>query len=142
VTSFWLSLALGAWLIGWLLDVRPALRRRMLAQLAVECDLPNCPDRDRSRLHPEFCRPVLRVRGAIRERNGTDALMAILCAAWWPVRLTVILLAGLLEAAGRGVGAVVLSAPLTAPELERRLHEQQAEIARLTAQIDEGGRRD
>lgn len=56
--------------------------------------------------------------------------------AWWPARLLVIGFVLLLRTIGRGVGVAVLSAKLTAPEMQRRIDEQAAEIARLTKEID------
>ena len=130
---FWVALAV--YLLGWVLDIRPALRRRMLAEVQVPCDRPDCRDREQWIIHPQHCEPVFRHRGAVRERDGGDAAAAVLVAGLWPLHLVGLALGLVLYGAGRGAGALILGGRLTVPELERRLREQQAEIGRLTKEI-------
>lgn len=136
---FWSVLAV--YVLGWVLSVRPALRRRMLAEIQVPCDRPDCPNLDSDLIHPNHCDPVFRPRGAVRDRRNADAWAAVGWAGIWPLTLLAVGLASVLyvvfAAADRGVGAFVLQAPLTGPELERRLREQEAEIDRLSKQITE-----
>jgi hypothetical protein len=66
---------------------------------------------------------------------------ALWYAACWPFTLAWRLLTSAARLAGRGVTtAVSRTTPLTQPELERRIAEQQREIARLSAQLAEDSR--
>lgn len=126
----WLLVAV--WLVGWLLAVRPSMRRTMLQVVCDQCLATEawCSHRSSRRLV---------VRGAEFDRTGGDVAWSLWIAAWWPVWLTFVLLRILLTALGACVKtAVIRATPLTGPELERRIAEQQDEIARLTEQI--GGR--
>lgn len=122
------------WLGGWLLAVRPAMRRRMLLRVCVQCGAinDNCFYRGASGWHPARYATL----GAARERNGRDVNAALWRAACWPFTLAWWLLAGAARLAGRGVtAAVIRSTPLTEPELERRIAEQAREIERLGRMI-------
>lgn len=128
---------LSVWLVGWLLAIRPAMRRRMTQQVCTRCDEVVLPQR-RPEVHSAWYghTPAYVIRGAMRERDGYDVAEALWRAAWWPAPLTWWLVTVAARLAGRGVmTAVVRAAPLTAPELERRIAEQHAEIERLTRQI-------
>lgn len=126
---------LAVWLAGWLIAVRPSMRRVMLQIICSRCRGGAC-DCDRRWHEPSRARKV--VRGAEFERTGGDVAHALFVAAWWPVWLTFVVLRTTLRRLGVGVKAAVLWAtPLTGPELERRIAERDAEIARLTAQIDD-----
>jgi hypothetical protein len=117
------------YLLGWVLAVRPAMRRRMLQEV---CDpwghtRAQCECWGDSRYAP---------RGAIADRTGEDVAAAVALAAVWPAWLALTVVVKTSAAFGRGIKtAVDRATPLTRPELERRLAEQQQEIARLTAQI-------
>jgi len=136
------------WLVGWLLAVRPSMRRTMLQEVCSNCGRTGC-DCKVWDSHPEFpdvisLRDYKRapkvVRGSRFERTGGDVAWSLWIAAWWPGWLTVVVLRATLRTLGAGVKtAVIRATPLTGPELERRLKEQQAEIARLTKEI--GGTR-
>lgn len=114
---------LAVYLLGYVLSVRPALRRRMLRKCCEMC---------RRNIYHTTCKGKPRaVRGAISDRNGVDAFVAILEASWWPVRLLALWLAFLLGITGRGIGAVVLSGKLTMPEMERHERERTDELQRF-----------
>lgn len=126
--------ALVLYAIGWLAAIRPAMRRRMLQKLCVGCA------REESYGHPYQCQYAYHERymprGAMYERTGGDVAWAIFAAAWWPTHLLWTIAVRLVQLFGAGVKrAVDYVSPLTAPELERRLSEQAAEIERLTRQI-------
>ncbi len=128
-------LMLVAYLLGWLYAIRPAMHRRMLQEVCVECDHKN-DGQHWSVVHSR--RDRYAPRGSIRERNGYDVGWALLAAAWWPTHLAWTILVQLARPLGAGVThAVNRAAPLTAPELERRCAEQAAEIERLTGYIDQ-----
>lgn len=131
-----LLLILAAYVVGWLLAIRPTLRRWMLTEVCPACRVGNnCRAQYSNGPHSHD----LKARGAISDRDGRDAAGAIGCAAWWPIRLVFIAVAFVVRGAGRGIRSAVLSGQLTGPEMERRLREQQAEIDRLSAQIDTKG---
>lgn len=131
---WWLVFAV--WLVGWVLAVRPSMRRRMLQQVCRVCAHRRCS--------PEACRCICSrhdavPRGAARERTGVDVAAAVWFAAGWPLWLVVVTVLVTLVAAGAAVKtAVIRATPLTGPELERRTAEQEAEIARLTELIGGG----
>jgi len=126
----WVILAL--YVLGWLLAVRPMMRRRMLRDVCDYCGM------DWACGHAAAWRGRL-VRGSRFERDGTDVAMALLGALWWPLWLAFLAVRWSALLAGRTVRRAVFSAtPLTVPELERRLAEQQKEIDRLGAEIGEG----
>lgn len=132
-------LIFGAYLLGWLLAVRGSLRRRMLTKVCRKCGKESARspssrycDTPNPMVHEEPDTP----RGAVRERNGRDVAVAIWVAAWWPLRLFFVALYRTVAALGGGIKTAVLRAtPLTTPELERRLREQEAEIKRLTSEM-------
>jgi hypothetical protein len=126
----WLILA--GYLLGWVLSLRPAMRRWMLHEVCVSCRLGRSCPFDSGYKHGRRA-----ARGAIEDRNGLDAAGAVWIAAWWPFRLVAVAFWVLLRTIGGGLGRAVMAGRLTEPELERRMREQQAEIARLTAQIGE-----
>lgn len=129
----WLLAAV--WPVGWLLAVRPSMRRTMLQEVCSKCRVDGCDCASRARRlgHKP---PPLAPRGALRDRTGGDVAWSVFAAAWWPVWLTFTVLRIALRALGAGVKtAVIRATPLTEPELERRIAEQQDEIARLTAEI-------
>lgn len=134
--TWWMVLA--GWLLGWLLAVRPAMKRRMLQPACVECGdhwMCNCGDVS-AVSNKRYNIPQRVVRGSKFDRAGVDVFMAIVRAASWPVWLAWAVATMVLVHLGRGVRfAVVRATPLTKPELERRLAEQQKEIDRLTAEI-------
>lgn len=111
------------WAAGWVLAVRPSMRRTILQEVCSACrGRALCDCKDKSRV----------VRGSQFERTGEDVAQSLWIAAWWPVWLTVVALRRL----GAGLKtAVIRATPLTGPELERRIAERDAEIARLTEQI-------
>jgi hypothetical protein len=126
-----------AYLIGWLLAIRPALRARMLK---VVC--PKCDDRWSTADHRCHRNSKPAPRGSLREREGRDVAVAVavFVAAFWPPHLAWRVLAATVGLLGNGVTAAVTRVtPLTGPELERRIREQQAEIERLTDQMGTDG---
>lgn len=132
----WVCVAV--WLVGWLLAVRPSMRRTMLQEVCSKCRADVCDCASSARVFGQDP-PPLAARGALRDRTGGDVAWSVFSAAWWPVRLAFVVLRAALRALGAGVKtAVIRATPLTAPELERRITERDAEIARLTAQISEG----
>lgn len=126
----WLLVAV--WLVGWLLAVRPAMRRTMLMVVCSDCRAPSgctCSGRP-------WDAATRVVRGSAFERTGGDVAWSVWIAAWWPVWLAFVVLRKTAAAVGAGVKtAVIRATPLTEPELERRIAEQQEEIARLTEEI-------
>ena len=118
--------------IGWMLALPGALRRRMLATICSACG-------GQWAHHSNSARDCRRrggkdiPRGAMRERNGWDVLAACGRALCWPVMLPVRIMRFLARHGSRTINRAV---PLTAPELERRMTEQRAEIDRLTKQIE------
>jgi hypothetical protein len=133
---WWVTLA--GYLFGWLLAVRPAMRRRMLQQVCAACHHHDCLSAlftlfTFSTICVCYCADQRRVvRGAVAERTTRDAAAAAWLALWWPAWLAGALAVRLFTAFAHGVARVT---PLTRPELERRIAEQQREIQRLTAQI-------
>lgn len=130
--SGWVLVAV--WAAGWVLAVRPSMRRTMLQEVCSKCE---------GRLWCDCKNAPRVVRGSQFERDGGDVAWSLWIAAWWPVWLWIVCTRITL----RGLSAAVIRAtPLTGPELERRIAEQQAEIARLTEQIDDthhdAGRKD
>jgi hypothetical protein len=130
------------WLAGWLIAIRPTMRRRMLLPVCTKCGAINddCFIFPGSTARGEFPvtnhPPKYAALGATRERNSRDVAAAVWRAAWWPILLAWWLLAGATRLAGRGVAAAVIrSTPLTEPELERRIAEQAREIERLNGLI-------
>jgi hypothetical protein len=127
--SLWTALAV--YMLGWVLACRPALRRRMLAEDCIDCRLSKSCPADYGRAHGPK-----KPRGAISDRDGWDVAAAVWAAMWWPLWLLAFLLWRTLRLLGAGVKSAIFAAtPLTQPELERRVAEQQAEIARLSKQI-------
>jgi hypothetical protein len=123
-----------AWLVGWLLAVRPSLRREMLRVVCSGCSHRRC---DGSYCNCPCARRPRKPLGAVRERTGGDVAMAVWIAVWWPAWLWWVCTRITFRAIGLGVKTAVLRAvPLTAPELERRIAERDAEIKRLTKQIE------
>jgi len=123
-------LIVGAYVVGWLLSIPGALQRRMLGWECPGCRGVRCYNRS----HGDDVR-----RGSYRERTGKDAAIAVARATYWLPRLIAVLVVGVLRSSGRGmVGLINRATPLTGPELARRMAEQEQEIARLTAQINEG----
>ncbi len=122
----WLILA--TWCAGWLLAIRPSMRRTMLQKVCDNCSGSwGCECSGRVRLV---------IRGSKFERTGGDVAWSMWIAAWWPVWLAIVVLRKTFTVLGAGVTrAVIKATPLTSPELERRLVQQQAEIDRLTKQI-------
>lgn len=128
------AIILAAYLLGWLLAIRPAMRRRMLGEVCSYCQASSSDARHYNIFHPGESRYI--PRGALRERNGNDVAWALFTAAWWPPHLAWAILVKLAWLLGAGVvHAVNRATPLTAPELERRVAEQAREIDRLTRQI-------
>jgi len=129
------------WLVGWLLAVRPSMRRTMLQEVCSRCRAHwscDCrtPDEWRGSDFHRGGKVRRAARGSLFERTGGDVAAAVWFAAWWPVWLAVVVLRVTLRALGAGVKtAVIRATPLTGPELERRLAEREAEIARLTKEI-------
>lgn len=124
-------LIFGAYLLGWLLSIRGSLHRRMLTEVCRRCGRPSEGGGCGRRVH-EADTP----RGSLRERNGRDVAVAVWAAAWWPLRLFFVASYWTVAGLGGGIKTAVLRAtPLTTPELERRLREQQAEIERLTSEM-------
>jgi hypothetical protein len=124
----WLVLA--AYVLGWLLAIRPAMRRRMLQKVCDRCG------RNATCQCGTWGRGQWVVRGAEYERTGGDVAAAVWFALWWPLWLAWRVVALLARLFGSGVMAAVDRAtPLTTPELERRLREQDAEIKRLTSEM-------
>ena len=124
-------LIFGAYLLGWLLAIRGSLQRRMLTNICRRCG------RETRQDCFIWVHEADTPRGAVRERNGRDVAVAICAAAWWPLRLLVVAFYRTVAALGGGIKtAVTRATPLTKPELERRLAEQQDEIKRLTEQIE------
>lgn len=127
--TWWMVLA--GYLLGWVVAIRPAMRERMLEEVCARCK------------HREGCQcrgccvyQKRAPRGALAERTGRDVANSMVLAFCWPVLLAAWLFMVAVTSTARGVTKVVVRAvPLTEPELERRLAEQQREIARLTAQI-------
>lgn len=129
----WLLAAV--WLVGWLLAVRPSMRRTMLQEVCSKCRADGCDCARSARVFGQDP-PPLAARGALRDRTGGDVAWSVWSAAWWPAWLTIVVLRTALRALGAGVTtAVIRVTPLTGPELERRIVEQRDEIARLTEQI-------
>lgn len=128
---------LAGWLVGWLLAVRPSMRRTMLQQVCAGCGHSSCACR-RCSCYDSRRFPTA-ARGAVRERTGGDVAHALWVAAWWPLWLTVVLLRKAFTALGAGVTtAVIRATPLTGPELERRIAERETEIERLTKLVSDG----
>lgn len=129
-------LIFGAYVLGWLLSIRGSLHRRMLAEVCVHCGHDHVGRREDH--HGNCYRSEASLpRGAVRERNGRDVAVAIWAAAWWPIRLLFVAIYRTVAALGGGIKTAVLHAtPLTTPELERRLREQEAEIKRLTSEME------
>lgn len=129
------------WVVGWLVAVRPSMRRTMLQEVCSQCTAHwSCGCREDSEWHGTDFRHGGKVRRAARgslfERTGGDVAWSVWIAAWWPVWLWLVCTHQTLTWLGAGVKtAVIRATPLTAPELERRCTEQQAEIARLTKEI-------
>jgi hypothetical protein len=129
------------WLVGWLLAVRPSMRRTMMQQVCAKCEAHwSCDCREPSEWNGTDYRRGGKVRRATRgslfERTGGDVAAAVWIAAWWPLWLTIVVLRVALRGLGAGVKTAVLRAtPLTGPELERRIREQQVEIDRLSKEI-------
>ena len=99
-----------------------------------------CPacDKDWDSNHQYHYRQIRVPRGSLREREGRDVADAILKAAFWPPHLAWFILATTAKLLGDGVKAAVTRAtPLTPPELERRIREQQTEIKRLSDQMND-----
>jgi hypothetical protein len=148
--SLLLALAAGQ-VLGWIVTVPIALRRRMLQVICSLClwPMPESGDgKHDSELHikarwrggsGEWKRGQ---RGALYGRYPVDVAWAIWVAFWWLPWLvgTATVRAALLV--GRGVfwGANRVT-PLTAPELQRVTQEQAREIARLMKVIEEGDRK-
>jgi hypothetical protein len=123
----------------WALSIPGALRRVMLKEVCERCmrgpSAEGCIRYTSPQRHGGF-----KPRGAIRNRNDGDVAAAIWWAAWWPVRACARVLVAVAVLTGRGVRVATLKAtPLTEPELERRIREQQAEIERLTEEVGEDG---
>jgi hypothetical protein len=124
---WWLILA--AYAVGWALSIPGALRRRMLGLECPKCGSSMCDIRSHGKDE---------VRGSLRDRRGSDVAVAIVRAVFWPIRMVVVFIGAMFRLGGRGVVAAVNRVtPLTGPELARRMAEQEREIARLTAQINE-----
>jgi hypothetical protein len=123
--SGWITFA--AWCLGWLLAVRPSMRRTMLREVCSECGgdwLCDC-DRSTGAYGVRNPKPPRVVAGSKFDRTGADVAWSLWIAVWWPVWL-------LTTCVKRGV---IRATPLTGPELERRIAERDKEIERLTKQI-------
>jgi hypothetical protein len=135
----WLMLGAAAYLVGWLVAVPPTLRWYMLRDACDGCGHHSCGDGcpcSCDRFNPFEPRHGRAPRGAVRQRTGGDVGVAISGAAFWPLTLLIRIVAALAWIVGVGVTSAVLrTTRLTGPEMERRLRDQQAEIARLTEQI-------
>jgi hypothetical protein len=131
VMSAWLWLA--SWVTGWLIAVRPSMRRTMLREVCSECSYAWMCDCDRDEAgRKRKPKPKRVVAGSKFDRDGYEVGWSLWIAAWWPVWLAF----ASLRLFGRGVArGVIRATPLTAPELERRIAERDEEIARLTKQI-------
>lgn len=153
-------LIIGAAVVLWLavaaLTTPLRLRARMSAPVCARCG--NRKNRDGS---PRYCttryprdvplrydeEPVHQYRqaprGALRDRTRADVNIAFLAALTWPATVPAVLLAaavtrGPVVAAAwsyRKVTEPLLTKHLTGPELERRIRQQEADIARLEQQI-------
>lgn len=127
----WLVLA-AVYLAGWALEVPWALRRRMLARICVYCHHggTRAGHSGHRKRHPTA------VRGSLRDRNGRDAAAALVAAAFWPYHRCRAMGVRAAKTTAAVVTRVVLrTTPLTGPELDRRITEQQADIDRLSAQV-------
>ncbi len=120
-----------AYLLGWLIAIPLAMRRHMLRELCNRCWRAESAGHRPDVYHSSGYRFV--ALGAMRERNGGDVAWALFAAAFWPTHLLWAIIVRVARLLGAGVERAVNKAtPLTAPELERRIAEQQREITRLT----------
>lgn len=124
------------WCLGWLLAIRPTMRRTMLELACNQCQSTSSCS---CALHAEIWRgekPRRVAVGSLRGRTGSDVAWSVWIAAWWPAWLVIVAIRAVLRALGAGITrAVIRATPLTAPELERLLVEREQEIDRLTKQI-------
>jgi len=129
--TFWFGL--GSWLCFTMALTPRMLRRRMLQPVCRECggDWWNCD------IHKPWRAPLL--RGAMFERASGDVAWAVVDAASWPIWVPALAGWKVLKMVGSGLKAFVLRAtPLTGPELDRVYREREADIERLTKEIDDG----
>jgi hypothetical protein len=131
--------ALIVYATGSVASIPGSLRRRMTAPVCRQCWEYGNSDNH----HDHRARATEVPRGSLEERNTWDAIVAIVRALFWPLRLAGHAIVRTLRGILAGIDALVLrTVPLTAPELQRRdeeqakrLAEQQADIKRQTAQL-------